>query len=242
MNRCFIHCHVPTQKSFLLRVNSFKQRSESWIHCCFCSTVSKRGTHLEYNFFILQFSYTTLNTVPFDIFRMSAISCNFTFRSDKMIFRIFCVFPGVATSVGRPGRSTSAVFVRPRLKSAYHRQMVVFDGEFSRQHFSSYCWAWPVFLPIKKQCLINTWNSFSFIVYRITKVASLNLQYHDNDWAKCHTIFTRIFWRLVLPKTKVVFRLWSLKIPRRWTYEWKNRSCVLIQPIVLLVQRNILDE
>ena len=66
-----------------------QQRSESWICCCFCSTVSKRGTHLKYNFFILIFSYTTLNTVPVDVFRMSAISCNFTFRSDKMIFRIF---------------------------------------------------------------------------------------------------------------------------------------------------------
>ena len=126
-------------KSFLLRVNSFKQRSESWIRCCFCSPVSERGTHLEYNFFILKFSCTTLNTVPFDIFKMSAISCNFTFPSDKMIFRIFCVFSGVATSVRRPGRSASSVFVRPRFKSAYHRQMVVFDGEFSRYHFSSHC-------------------------------------------------------------------------------------------------------
>ena len=44
----------------------------------------------------------------------------------------FFVFSGVATSVGRPGRSASSVFVRPRLKSAYHRQMVVFDREFSR--------------------------------------------------------------------------------------------------------------
>ena len=79
--------------SFLLRVNSFKQRSESWIRCCFCSNVSQRGTHLEYNFFILKFSCTTFNPVPFDIFRMSAISCNFTFRSNEMIFRIFsCVF------------------------------------------------------------------------------------------------------------------------------------------------------
>ena len=120
------------KKSFLLRANSFKQRSESWIRCCFCSTVSKRVTHLEYNFFILKLPCTTFNTVPFDIFRMSAIPSNFTFRSDKMIFRIFFVVSSVATSVGRPGRSASSVFVRPRLKSAYHWQMVVFDGKFSR--------------------------------------------------------------------------------------------------------------
>ena len=81
------------KKSFLLRVNSFKERSESWIRYCFCSTVSKRGTHLEYKFFILKFSCITLNTVSFVIFRMSLKFCNFTFRSDKMIFRIcFCVF------------------------------------------------------------------------------------------------------------------------------------------------------
>ena len=92
------------KQSFLLRVSSFKQRSKSWIRCCFCSTVSKRGTHLEYNYLTHKFSCTTLNTVPLDIFRMSAISCNFTFRSDKMIFRILFVFSGVATSVGRPGR------------------------------------------------------------------------------------------------------------------------------------------
>ena len=73
------------------RVNSFKQRSESWIRCCFCSTVNKRGTYLEYNSFILKFSCTTLNTVPFDIFRMSAISCNFTkWQNDFQDF--FCVF------------------------------------------------------------------------------------------------------------------------------------------------------
>ena len=120
------------KKTLLLRVNSFKQRSESWIRCCFRSTVSKRGTHLGYKCSILKCLCTTLNTVPFNIFRMSAIFCNFTFRSDKMIFRIFFVFSGVATSVERPRCSASSVFVRPRLKSAYHRQMVIFDGEFSR--------------------------------------------------------------------------------------------------------------
>ena len=50
-------------------------------------------------------------------------------------------------------------------------------------------------------------------MYRITKVASLNLQYLDYDWAKCHAILTLIFWRLVLPKTKAA-------------WHWRHNLCV----------------
>ena len=91
MNPCFIHCYVPTQKILFITRKQLQTALRIMDSLLLCSTVSKRGTHLEYNFFVLKFSCTTLNTVPFDIFRMSAISCNFTFRSDKIIFRI-CVF------------------------------------------------------------------------------------------------------------------------------------------------------
>ena len=38
---------------------------------------------------------------------------------------------GVTTLFGRPERTASSVSVRPRLNSAYYRQMVVFDGRES---------------------------------------------------------------------------------------------------------------
>ena len=37
----------------------------------------------------------------------------------------------------------------------------------------SHSFSWTAFFPIKKQCLINTWNSFSSIVFKQAKVPSL---------------------------------------------------------------------
>ena len=57
-----------------------------------------------------------------------SISRTFSLRSSITIFKTCLIFSGVTDSFGLAERSASFVSVRPRLKSAYHRQIVVFDG------------------------------------------------------------------------------------------------------------------
>ena len=83
---------MPRRKSFLPRLNSFKQRSESLTRCCFWSGVSKRGTHFGNNLRIPKDSCKIVNTLPSDIFEVSAISCNFNLRSPKTILWNFVNF------------------------------------------------------------------------------------------------------------------------------------------------------
>ena len=71
------------KNSFLLRWNNYKQHSESSTHCWFWSTVSKRGTQIEHSFPIDKCSCEMVNTLPFDIFISTAISCIFNLRSAK---------------------------------------------------------------------------------------------------------------------------------------------------------------
>ena len=80
MDPCFIHCHKPHKKSCLMRWNSSKQRSESSTRCCFWSTVSKRGINFEQSFLMVKCSCKMVNTLPSDIFKVSAISRNFNFH------------------------------------------------------------------------------------------------------------------------------------------------------------------
>ena len=86
---CFIHCHIFTQKNFLLRWNSCKIRSESSTRCCFWSTVSKRNTRFQHSFLIDKRSCKKVNTLPFSIFESSAISRNFNLRSTKRVCGVF---------------------------------------------------------------------------------------------------------------------------------------------------------
>ena len=88
---------------FLLLWNSCKQRSESSTHCCLWSTVSKRGTHFEHSFLIDKCSCKMVNSLPFDIFNSSAISCNFNLRSAKMSLWSFFVFSMTTAEFGWPG-------------------------------------------------------------------------------------------------------------------------------------------
>ena len=80
--------------------------------CCFWSAVSKRGTHFENNLRIPNDSCKIVNTLPSDIFKVSAISCNFNLRSLKTILWTFVIFSGTTSDFGRPERSASSVFVR----------------------------------------------------------------------------------------------------------------------------------
>ena len=78
---------------FLLSWNSSKQHSESLMHFCFWSTVSKRSTHFEDSFLIDKCSCKMVNTLSFDMFNSSAISCNFNLQSTKTnLWSFFGVF------------------------------------------------------------------------------------------------------------------------------------------------------
>uniref|UniRef100_A0A0K2URW1 Uncharacterized protein n=1 Tax=Lepeophtheirus salmonis TaxID=72036 RepID=A0A0K2URW1_LEPSM len=55
-------------------------------------------------------------------------SRNFTSRSFKTMLWIFLMFSVVTASFGRPLRSASFVSLRPHLKSANQRLIVVSDG------------------------------------------------------------------------------------------------------------------
>ena len=90
--------------------------------------VSKRGTYFDNSFFIDKCSCKIAYTLPHDIFKVSYIPRNFNLRFSKTILWTFLMVSGVTTSFDRPERSASSVSVRPRLNSAYHRQMVVSDG------------------------------------------------------------------------------------------------------------------
>ena len=128
MDLCFVHCHIPMQEIMFMRVNSDKELSESSTRCYFCSIVSKRGTHLEKTFFMPNFSFKIVDALPVDMFTILSISRTFSLRSSITIFKTCLIFSGVAASFGLPERSASFVSVRPRLKSAYYRKIVVFDG------------------------------------------------------------------------------------------------------------------
>ena len=77
---------VYRRKKFgLFRRNNSKQRSESTTRR-FWSTVSKRGTHFDNSFLIDKCSCEIAYTLPYDIFKVSAISCNFNLRVSKTIW------------------------------------------------------------------------------------------------------------------------------------------------------------
>ena len=115
-------------KSFLPRMNSFKQRSESSTRCYFWLGVSKRGIYFENSLRIPKDSFEIENTLPFDIFKVSAISSNFHLRSPKTILWTFVMFSGTTADFGRPEPSASSVFIRPRSNSAHQLMIVDFSG------------------------------------------------------------------------------------------------------------------
>lgn len=65
------------KKSCLLLLNSAKQLSESSIHCCFCSILSKRGTHLE-NISLIFFRLNHKRTSSWSVYHLSNLK-NFHF-------------------------------------------------------------------------------------------------------------------------------------------------------------------
>ena len=99
------------------RVNIAKFLWEVVTRIRFWFTINKRDSHRAQNFFIPKMSCVILNTLPYDIFVVSASSLNFTLGLSNIISWIFSTFSGVLTSFGRPDRSASSVLVRPQRKS-----------------------------------------------------------------------------------------------------------------------------
>ena len=104
-----------------------KQRSEISTHCCFWSTVSKRGTHFEHSFLIDKCSCKMVNTMPSDIFNSSAILC-FNLQLAKTNLWSFLVFSGTNAEFGQSKHLASFVFVQPHLRSVYHLLTIVSNG------------------------------------------------------------------------------------------------------------------
>ena len=124
---CFIHCHIPTQK---ILVTSLKQlQTALWILDAFLFLIECKQTRhpLRKQFTHPQkFVQKIVNTLISDIFRVSAISRNFNFRSPKTILWTFVMFSGTTADFWRPERSASSVFVRPRLNSAYQSMIAIY--------------------------------------------------------------------------------------------------------------------
>ena len=92
----FTHCHIPTQK---IHFTSLEQlQTALWI--------------IEALLFLIG---CECDTLPSDIFKVSAISRNFNLRSSKTILWTFVMIYGTTADFGRPERSASSVFVQPRL-------------------------------------------------------------------------------------------------------------------------------
>ena len=102
MDPYFIHCHIPTQKIFFTSLEQLQ--TALWIldALLFLSGVSKRGTHFENNLRISKDSCEIVNTLPSDIFEVSAISRNFNLRLPKTSLWTFVTFSGTTADFGRP--------------------------------------------------------------------------------------------------------------------------------------------
>ena len=134
-------------------LNQSKQRSESSTCCCFWSGVSKRGVHLENNLRIPKDSCKIVNTLPFYNFKMSAISRILNLRSPKTILWTFVMFRGTTADFGRPERSASSVFVRPRLNSAYQSMIYPLFWKWQKLLHQNLCNFWT-----KRQIVMKFWH------------------------------------------------------------------------------------
>lgn len=124
---CFIHDNTPMQKVSFITVE--KNQTGLWIINSLLFLIrcyNKHGTHFAKSFFIPECSCKIVNTVPSDMFAVSAISLNSILRSDNTILRTFMMFSSLIAAFGRPLHSASVVAVQPCLNSLYQ----FIDGRF----------------------------------------------------------------------------------------------------------------
>lgn len=171
-----------------------------------------RPTHLQNNFFMLTFSYKAVSTLPYDIFTMATISCNFVFRLSKIIFQIFFFFDGLrckaiclqVRSIQHHRLSHDLVqdeqttdillFMSKKVAKILFKPMLRF---FCNSFFSYFF--------IKKQYLNNTRNSNFFIVLKVASLKRLVIAV--NESTKGHEILTEIISELTLPKNEYEYFL-----------------------------------
>ena len=106
-------------KSALLLWNIAKHSIETSSRRCYCSIVSKRGTHLVHSFLMSKFSVNMRWTTFFEMPTMSASSCTFNRRSSNNILWIFYIICVVVTSFGRSLRYPWYCFEWPESESAW---------------------------------------------------------------------------------------------------------------------------
>ena len=94
--------------------------------------MTKRSTHFENNLRIPKDSCKIVNTLPSNIFKLSAISRNFNLSSPKTILWTFVMFSRTTAGFGLPERSASSVFVQSRLNSTYQSLIVDFPFALSK--------------------------------------------------------------------------------------------------------------
>ena len=118
------------RNSFGLHLNMSKQCFEVVMRFRFCSTVSKRGTHLADSFFMPNVSCRTFCMRSVEIFTMLAISLIFTRRSANMISWILLTISSVVLNwmtwalFIKNGCSATLKFVVP-ISYGSHRRCVI---------------------------------------------------------------------------------------------------------------------
>jgi hypothetical protein len=117
----------------LLRLNIAKHCSESATRCWFWSIVSTRGTYFAHSFRLSKNSFKICPTRSFDIFRVSAISINFTLRSFKFILWTFLIFSSeTAYFFHRPLRVSPSMHILLSFNLANYFSTVDFAGAESK--------------------------------------------------------------------------------------------------------------
>ena len=129
MESCFILDYESTQNSTVARRKLTKRSNETSSRCCFCSIVSKRGSHLSYSFLTSEFLVDMRCTALLEMPTMSASSRTFS----RTISWVFFTISGGVTSFDRPPRCS----FRSRLNSANQYFIVANEGADSPRIKSS---------------------------------------------------------------------------------------------------------
>ena len=153
---------------------------------------------------------------------MLAISRNFNWRSLKTILWTFVTFSGIIADLGRPERSTSSVFVRPRLNSAYQSMIVDLPCVESHNAYQVTALLQQYFLPLKSNVWLTLETLFYPLFWKWQKLLHQNL---SNFWTKRQIVMK--FWHLTFegwyyPENICIWQQWYHLYVRLETY-WVMR-------------------
>ena len=162
VNPCFIHCLIFTQKLLFVAMKQLQKSIESSTHCCFWSTVSKRGTYFEHSFLIDKCSSKMVNTLPSTPLLSHATAI---YDQPKRLCEVFWCFPGELLNL-------TWAFNIICLSTTMFKVSIPPLNWFVRRSSVWIILIKPLLclnsiFPIKKQCFINTRNSDFSIVLKI---------------------------------------------------------------------------